>query len=406
MFKNKYVNLKFNFIFSYIMGALFIGRHIETAIIEAAQYFSVITITGPRQSGKTTLIKHLFPHLLYVSLENIQLVEFASNDPIAFLHQNPEGMILDEVQHVPQLLSYIQGIVDADKKKRFILSGSSQFSMLQSITQSLAGRTAIFELLPLSYAEIKPIVSKKTLNELLFEGFYPAIHAQENKAELLYPAYTRTYLERDVRDLLQVKNMMQFQIFLKLCAARIGSLCNASELANEVGVSSHTIQSWLSILQQSYVITLLQPFYENTRKRLTKTPKLYFNDTGIACYLLGIESPQQLERDKMRGHVFENFIVIEALKKRYNEGKDSNIYFYRDSNHNEVDLLIKKNNLFTVIEIKSSQTYSSSFEKGIKNFEANFPDKVHKKKLIYCGDMENENSAIQILNYSNSKIFE
>lgn len=388
------------------MGKSFIHREIEKVIIDAAQYFSVITITGPRQSGKTTLIKQLFPHLSYYSLENLHILEFATNDPIAFLQQNAQGMILDEVQNAPQLLSYIQEIVDNDTTKRFILSGSSQFSMLTSITQSLAGRTAIFELLPLSYSEIRNSVLNTSIDTLLFEGFYPAIYAQENIAELLYPAYTRTYLERDVRDLLQVKNMMQFQIFLKLCATRIGSLCNFSELANEVGVSTHTIQSWLSILQQSYVIILLQPFHENTRKRLTKTPKLYFIDTGIASYLLGIENSQQLERDKMRGHLFENFIVIEALKKRFNQGKDSNIFFYRDSNQNEVDLLIKKGNVFDVIEIKSSLTYSVNFEKGIKNFEANFPEKVAGKKIIYCGEMQNNKSSIRVVHYSNPELFE
>lgn len=236
-------------------------------------------------------------------------------------------MILDEVHNAPNLLSYIQGMVDNDADRRFILSGSSQFAMLKKVTQSLAGRTAVFELLPLSYSEIREQVTDTPLDNLLFNGFYPAIYSGRNIPKFLYPAYMKTYLDKDVRDLLQIKDMMQFHTFIRLCAGRIGSLFKASELANEIGVSSHTVTAWLSVLQASYIVFLLPPYFENTRKRLTKTPKLYFTDTGLACHLLGIESPEQLARDKMRGALFENFIVTEALKRRYNQGKESNLYF-------------------------------------------------------------------------------
>lgn len=332
------------------MEAKYIHRELSAVIEEAYRYFSVITVTGPRQSGKTTLLRNLFSYLPYYSLENLDVRSFAENDPVAFLNQHTEGMILDEVHNAPNLLSYIQGMVDNDADRRFILSGSSQFAMLKKVTQSLAGRTAVFELLPLSYSEIREQITDTPLDNLLFNGFYPAIYSGRNIPKFLYPAYMKTYLDKDVRDLLQIKDMMQFHTFIRLCAGRIGSLFKASELANEIGVSSHTVTAWLSVLQASYIVFLLPPYFENTRKRLTKTPKLYFTDTGLACHLLGIESPEQLARDKMRGALFENFIVTEALKRRYNQGKESNLYFYRDSNQNEVDLLLKNIRGYTVLK--------------------------------------------------------
>ena len=383
------------------MEAKYIHRELSSVLEEAYRYFSVITVTGPRQSGKTTLIRNLFPHLPYYSLESLDIRSFAENDPIAFLNQNEEGMILDEVHNAPDLLSYIQGIVDEHPDKRYILSGSSQFAMLKRVTQSLAGRTAVFELMPLSYSETKDLTADVPLDKLLFNGFYPAIYSGRNVPEFLYPAYMKTYLDRDVRDLLQIKEMMQFHIFIKLCAGRIGSLFKASELANEIGVSPNTITSWLSVLQASYIVTLLPPYFENTSKRLTKMPKLYFLDTGLACYLLGIESPEQLSRDKMRGALFENFVVTEALKQRYNQGKESNLYFYRDSNQNEIDLLLKRNTRLYGIEIKSSMTYHKDFEKALKRIDEWVKAPVDGKAVVYAGNFENTAGEIKLLNYTN-----
>lgn len=383
------------------MEAKYIHRELSSVLEEAYRYFSVITVTGPRQSGKTTLIRNLFPHLPYYSLESLDIRSFAENDPIAFLNQNEEGMILDEVHNAPDLLSYIQGIVDEHPDKRYILSGSSQFAMLKRVTQSLAGRTAVFELMPLSYSETKDLTADVPLDKLLFNGFYPAIYSGRNVPEFLYPAYMKTYLDRDVRDLLQIKDMMQFRIFIKLCAGRIGSLFKASELANEIGVSPNTITSWLSVLQASYIVTLLPPYFENTSKRLTKMPKLYFLDTGLACYLLGIESPEQLSRDKMRGALFENFVVTEALKQRYNQGKESNLYFYRDSNQNEIDLLLKRNTRLYGIEIKSSMTYHKDFEKALKRIDEWVKAPVDGKAVVYAGNFENTAGEIKLLNYTN-----
>lgn len=381
------------------MEKKYIKRDLSDVMLEMYQYFPVITITGPRQSGKTTLLRKVFNQLPYYSLENLDTRRFALNDPVGLLSEHSEGMILDEVQNAPSLLSYIQGLVDENPKKRFVLSGSSQFSVIKQITQSLAGRTGVLELLPLSYREVKEMADQETLDSILLKGFYPALYAGKNIYTLFYPSYVKTYLERDVRDLLQIKDMMQFQIFLRLCAGRIGSLFNASELSGEVGVSANTIKSWLSVLQASYIITLLPPFYENTRKRLTKTPKLYFCDTGLACYLLGIEREQQLARDKMRGHLFENFIVSEALKSRYNQGKESNLYFYRDSNGVEVDLLLKNGSEYTAIEIKSSQTYHPDFETGIRSLSDLMKERLANKIILYAGDFENTAAEIQLLNY-------
>lgn len=384
------------------MNGIFIERAITPVLLEAYRYFPVITLIGPRQSGKTTLLKRTFNDLPYYSLEGLDVRQFAISDPMGFLTRHTEGMILDEVQNTPDLLSFIQEMVDENPEKRFILSGSSQFSVFKRITQSLAGRTAVLELLPISFSEVKAEASGKSLNRLLLDGFYPAIYAGKNIPSLLYPSYVKTYLERDVRDILQVRDMMQFQTFLRLCAGRIGSLFNASELSGEVGVSVNTIKSWLSVLQASYVITLLPPFFENTRKRLTKTPKLYFSDTGLACYLLGIETEQQLATDRMRGHLFENLIINEALKNRYNQGKGSNLFFYRDSNGNEVDLLLKKGSDYKAIEIKSAMTYHPNFEKGLHAITAVLGERIIEKAIIYAGDFEDTTTGrIKLLNYMN-----
>jgi predicted AAA+ superfamily ATPase len=310
-------------------------------------------------------------------------------------------MILDEVQNAPELLSYIQEIVDNNSNIRFILSGSSNFTMIQSVSQSLAGRSAIFELLPLSINELpNEAIGTTSLSELLYKGLYPSIWSNGTPPTIMYRNYVKTYLERDVRNISAIKDLSLFQKFLRLCANRIGSIFVASQLANELGVSVNTILSWLSILEASYVVIMLSPFHENTRKRLTKSPKLYFTDTGLAAYLLDIETITQLNNDKMRGHLIENLIVTEALKYRFNKGKDSNLYFYRDSHMNEVDLILKNADKLKLIEIKSSETYHQEFEKGIKAFCKEFGDKVEDNTIIYAGVLENTTREIKLLNYS------
>lgn len=377
----------------------YIHRKIEETIIEASKYFSVIAVSGPRQSGKSTLLTQLFPLYEKYSLKDLNILDYAKNDPIAFLNQTDEGMFIDEIQRCPQLLDYIQGIVDNNPKRHFALSGSSNFEVMKNLSESLAGRAGVFELLPMSIQEVTGKVDLDNLNQILYNGLYPSICAKKNIAKFFYPSYVRTYLEKDVRDLLQIKDQIRFTKFLKLCAARIGSLFNASELGAEVGVSSKTISHWLSVLQASYLITLLPPYYENIPKRLVKSPKLYFNDPGLACYLLDIESPQQLDRDKMRGAIFENMIVMEAIKHRYNMGLEGGVFFYRDSNQNEVDLLIKQEGELTAIEVKSSMTYSSSFEKALTQIEGWIKTPISKKAIVYSGDFENTSGNINLINY-------
>lgn len=383
------------------MARLYITRQLEEVIAEAVQYFSVISVTGPRQSGKSTLLKHMFPDYRQYSMKDVNVREFAENDPIAFLNQTHGGMFIDEVQKVPALLEYIQGIVDNNPERKFLLTGSSNLELLGGLSESLPGRAGVFELLPMSYGESREQQEGKDTNQLLYDGLYPAICAGKNKASLFYPSYVKTYIEKDVRDLLKVKNMMQFMKFMRLCAARVGSLFNASEVANEVGVDSKTVTQWLSVLQASYLVTLLPPYYENITKRLVKTPKLYFNDPGLACCLLDIESPKQLDRDKMRGAIFENYIVMEVLKHRYNQGRAGGVYFYRDSNSNEVDILLKQGGEITAIEVRSAMTYSSSFEKSLKQIGSWIGTPVIKKIVVYTGEFENTAGDIKIVNYRN-----
>lgn len=379
----------------------YINRSIEKVITEAAAYFSVISVTGPRQSGKSTMLKHLFPTFKKFSLKDLNVRDFAQNDPVAFLNQTNEGMFIDEVQKVPDLLEYIQGIVDDNPDRKFLLTGSSNFELLKGLSESLPGRAGVFELQPMSFVEARQQLAGKDVNTMLFEGLYPAICARKNKARFFYPSYVKTYLEKDVRDLLQIQNQLQFARFMKLCAARVGSLFNASEVANEVGVDSKTITRWLSVLQASYLVTLLPPYFQNVSKRLVKTPKLYFNDPGLACYLLDIETETQLDRDKMRGTIFENYVVMEVVKHRLNQGREGGVYFYRDSNQNEVDILLKQEGELTAIEVKSSMTYNPSFEKSLKKIDQWMEETVRQKVIVYNGDFENVAGDIKVVNYRN-----
>ena len=375
----------------------------EELLLEASKYFSALCVTGPRQSGKSTILKNLFPNAVTYSLKDVNVREFAMNDPLAFLNQTKDLMFIDEAQKVPQLFEYIQGIVDNNPDRKFLLSGSSNFELMNSLSESLAGRAGVFELMPMSLSETLSESSVKSMDDFLYDGLFPAICAGKNIARLFYPSYVKTYLEKDVRDLLKIKDIMLFMKFMKLCAARVGSIFNASEVANEVGVDSKTIHSWLSVLSASYIIYLLPPYYENISKRLVKSPKLYFTDPGLACFLLDIESPKQLSRDKMRGNIFENFVVMEAVKHRMNAGKEGGVYFYRDSNMNEVDLLVKEEGEIKAFEIKSSMTYTKDFEKTLRKLPEWIKTPVARKVVVYDGDFENNAGEVEIVNYRNLK---
>ncbi len=345
-----------------------IKRIIEDVLKNLANQYPVVTITGPRQSGKTTLIRNVFANKQYVNLESPDIRQFAVNDPKGFLAQY-NNAILDEIQRAPELLSYIQPIVDENKEQgQFIITGSQQFEVLNNISQSLAGRTALLKLLPFSISEIKNIVDVSLTNKLIYTGFYPRIYDMNLDPHQAIGDYIVTYVERDIRQLISIKDLNLFEKFLKLCAGRIGQLLNFQGLANDVGVSHTTVKSWISILEASYIIFLLPPWYNNFSKRLVKSPKLYFYDVGLASYLLGIENEKQVFRDPLRGNLFENLVVAEVLKYRFNKGKKSNLFFYRDSTGLEIDLIYETGRNIYPIEIKSGATISEDFFKNLKKF--------------------------------------
>lgn len=380
-----------------------IKRQIEQVVRDMVPYFKVITITGPRQSGKTTLCKQLFPDYEYVNLEDMSVREQASIDPKAFLAAYTSGVIIDEAQNFPELFSYLQVVSDANPERRYIITGSSNFSLLESITQSLAGRAAVLTLLPLSLQELGD-VSNISTDTLILNGSYPAIWGNAQPRHLLYPNYYATYVERDVRRIVNVTNLRDFQTFIRLSAGRVGTEFNASALSNAVGVSVKTIQSWLSILTASYITFTLPPFYENIGKRLIKAPKLYFFDTGLLCYLLGIENEQQLATHPLRGAIFENFVVAEAYKQLCNRGKEPTLYFYRDSSQHEVDLLLQRGYQYEGYEIKSSQTFTREFLGGLHYLSKLLGERLTRSAVIYSGAEQLDTSHDGIINFREFKL--
>lgn len=376
-----------------------IPRTISESILNAFKFYPVLAITGARQVGKTTLCKHLFPQFRYVNLEDLSTREMIADDMKKFVNGVQDGVVIEEIHHLPELFSYIQVAVDNNRNKRFILTGSSNLAMMQHLSQSLAGRVAVFTLPPLSVAEIQEQIQSFSTDELLFKGLYPAGYSLQIPPELLYANYYNTYIERDVRQLINVKNLTLFQKFIRLCAGRAGSECNMSALSNEVGVSVPTINEWLSILEASYIIFKLPPFYDNIGKRLTKTPKYYFYDTGILCFLLGIENPGQLETHPLRGGIFENLIVAEFFKARFNKGKQPNCYFYRDSKGTEIDLLQLLGNEVNMFEIKSSQTFNAKYFDNINKVSAILGDRVQRTAVVYDGEDTRQSEQAGIYNW-------
>lgn len=363
-----------------------IQRLMETAAKEAAKELPILTVLGPRQSGKTTFVKTLFPKKPYCSLEDPDTRALAESDPHKFFSKIPNGAILDEVQRVPDLLSYIQGIVDEKEENGFfILTGSCNPLLMKNVSQSLAGRCAIFTLLPFSMKEAVIAGAREDVNSTIFYGGYPRILAGRTRPETFFNGYIETYVQRDVKLLQNIKDTALFIKFIKLLASRIGSLLDITSLSDDCGISTKTVNEWLSILQTSYIIFLLQPWYENRGKRLTKTPKLYFYDTGLACALLEIDSPKELDKDRLRGGLFENLIVLEKMKQSYNAGKRPSLYFYRDA-RTEVDLVEHKNGKLFPTEIKSCATFHSDFCKNLDKFATLYQDMCTSPTVIYCGE--------------------
>ena len=345
-------------------------REIQGEVLQAAKEYPVVTIIGPRQSGKTTLAKELFTQKPYFSLEDPDVRRYAQVDPRAFLANSPDGAILDEFQNVPELLSYLQGVVDRDKRNgHFILTGSQNFLLMESVSQSLAGRTSILTLLPLSLQELCPVRDSLTVNRLLHKGLLPRIHHEELEPLRFHRNYFQTYVERDLRSLLNVHNLQSFETFVRLCAGRVGQILNLSSLASDAGISQSTAKEWMHMLETSFITFRLYPWYENIGKRLVKSPKIYFHDVGLAAYLCGIEEEQHLSSHPLRGNFFENLIVSEFLKLRYNEGKDNRLHFYRDSHGNEIDLLYPVGRSYLPIEIKSGTTIATDWFKQFAHFK-------------------------------------
>jgi predicted AAA+ superfamily ATPase len=364
-----------------------IDRHLQAKVQELLTYFPVVTITGPRQSGKTTLVKSLSIGLPYITLEDIDIRLIAEEDPRGFLNNYPGGAILDEVQRVPQLFSYIQGIVDSTSAT-FILSGSQNFQLIEQIGQSLAGRVGILKLLPLSLEELKPYITLDRFHQLIFQGFYPRVYDKSIPPTDFYPPYITTYIERDVRLIKNIDNLGLFSKFIKLCAGRIGQPLNMNTLANDTGISPNTVRSWLSILEASYIIHFLQPYHTNFNKRIIKSPKLYFYDTGVACSLLGIESTQQLTTHYLIGNLFENFILNELIKYQFNQGKKHPYHFWQDKTKREVDIVVDKAGVLLPIEMKSGATLHTSYFDNLRYWQKVAKVDMLSSVVVYGGDKD------------------
>lgn len=374
---------------SKIVNLSMIPRNATDVIRILATQFKAVAVVGPRQSGKTTLVREIFKTKPYVNLENLDIRRFAIEDPKGFLSNYPNGAVFDEIQRAPEIFSYLQQILDeSDQNGLFILTGSNNFLLQESISQSLAGRVGYLTLLPLSLKEIPN--KELNSNELMFRGGYPSLYNNDINPTSWYDNYIRTYIERDVRLLKNITDLLSFERFLRLCAGRIGQLLNLSSLAVETGVDVKTISSWISVLETSFVIFRLSPHHKNYNKRLVKMPKLYFYDTGLAVALLGVENINQLDLHPFRGSLFENLIVLDFLKERFNAGKSNNLYFWRDNMGNEVDLLIENGTKLLPIEIKSGQTITKEFFKGLSFW--NKITQTEGGKVIYAGTTSQKRS--------------
>lgn len=385
---------------------MLIKREIQTELKGLMQEYPVVTITGPRQSGKTTLAKTTYPNYNYCNLENPEIRNLAENDANAFFKTYKSPLVIDEIQRVPQLISYIQTIVDNDNRNgMFMLTGSHQLSLDQAISQSLAGRTALLRLLPFSLFELQQLDINFDRDTQIHYGFLPRIYDQKQEPFRAYRNYLHAYVERDLHQLIKVKDLSVFENFLRLLAGRIGQIANIHSISNDLGVSSPTISQWLSILEASFIIYKLNPYFENFGKRIIKSPKIYFSDVGLASYLLGIENPDQVGRDPLLGGLFENLVVMEAVKTRLNKGLDPNIYYYRDNNGNEVDLLYRKHNLLVPVEIKAAMTFNDNLTKGIRYFRR-ISDKASQGYLIYAGKRTFESQRFKVCHFRETrKIF-
>ncbi len=367
--------------------------------------YPILALTGPRQSGKTTLLKELFPGYRYISLENPDLRKFAENDPNNFLKEYDSFCIIDEAQRVPHLFSYLQTIVDEKKiMGQYILSGSQNFLLLRNITQSLAGRVALFKLFPFDFNEMKAgnFLSKNYI-EAMINGFYPAIYDRNIPSTTFYKNYIETYVERDIAELVNIRDMRTFRTFLSLCASRAGNLLNLSSLANDCNITQPTAKSWLSLLESSYIIYLLHPYHKNFDKRVIKSSKLYFYDTGLLCHLLRIKDEKQIKFNTYKGHLFENMIVMELVKQNYHQNLMKEFWFWRNSDGREIDLLSQEDDFLDVIEIKSTSTIAPNLFKELEYFDKLAKDEIGTKTLIYSGLQTQDRTFAKVLSWFDIK---
>ncbi|MBK7233546.1 MAG: ATP-binding protein [Saprospiraceae bacterium] len=367
-------------------------RNIEDRLKAMAAKFPIVSVTGPRQSGKTTLLRSLFPDYRYISLENPDIQDFALQDPRRFLENYNEFVILDEVQRVPHLFNYLQQKVDDDRiPGQFLLSGSQNYLLMERITQSLAGRVALFKLFPFSYRELRKATwMPDTLEEAIYKGFFPRIYNSEISPIDYYPNYFETYLQRDVRQLSAVQDLVLFRNFVRLCAGRIGQPLNYQSLANDAGISPPTAKAWIGVLEASHICYLLPPYFRNYSKRLSKSPKFYFTDTGLVANLLGISSPQDIQTHFARGQLFENLIVTEILKQKYEQEWNPQLYYWKESNGHEIDLISETIGGYTIAEIKSASTLNNSFFNNLQFFQKHSDSDLKLKAWLIYGGMESQ----------------
>jgi len=375
-------------------------RVLQPSLVDAARGYPVVTLLGPRQSGKTTLVRETFPDKAYVSLENPDTLARARLDPRAFLGEFESGVILDEVQRMPELLSWVQGLVDERQRPgEFVLTGSVQNELKAGVGQSLAGRTAIFRLLPLSLDELGETARPFDLWSEIHAGGYPRLRQHELAPALFYNSYLQTFLERDLVTLLKVRDLNQFRDFVRLVAGRVGQLVNHASLGNDIGASPNTVRQWLSVLEAAHIIFQLTPYFENFGKRIVKSPKVFFTDTGLACALLGIETVEQLRRDPLAGGLAENWAILEVLKSRWHRGREASLHFFRDSHGAEVDLLIRQGSRLLPVEIKSAKTFSAHFLKGLSRFQAVAGKRTQEGVLVFDGDDRGTVRGVRLIGF-------